>query len=79
MKDTLTYDLPYSKVEKLVDQIENDDIQLDTLTDKVKEANDLIKFCESKLRITKNEVNNVVVSKTKKGMVDLNTLFMVDC
>jgi exodeoxyribonuclease VII small subunit len=59
MKDDLTYSIAYSKLEKLVEQIESDNIQLDTLADKVKQANDLIKFCETKLRTIEKDVEAV--------------------
>jgi exodeoxyribonuclease VII small subunit len=51
-----TYSEAYSKLEKLVEQIESDDIQLDTLADKVKQAKELIVFCEDKLRTIEKEV-----------------------
>jgi exodeoxyribonuclease VII small subunit len=56
MKRELTYTEAYSKLEKLVAEIESDDIQLDTLADKVKQANELIVFCEEKLRTIEKEV-----------------------
>ncbi|MFM9839990.1 MAG: exodeoxyribonuclease VII small subunit [Cyclobacteriaceae bacterium] len=53
-----TYSEAYSKLEKLVEQIESDDIQLDTLAGKVKQANELIVFCEDKLRTIEKEVGD---------------------
>jgi exodeoxyribonuclease VII small subunit len=55
MKSNLTFDKAFSDLTKLVDQIEDDKIQVDTLTEKVKEANVLIKFCENKLRTIESE------------------------
>ena len=57
METDLTYDEAFAGLQKLVRQIENEDIQLDTLADKVKEANELIKFCEAKLRVIETDVN----------------------
>lgn len=51
-----TYSQAYSKLAKLVEEIERDDIQLDTLADKVKQAKELIAFCEDKLRTIEKEV-----------------------
>lgn len=65
MKDDLTYSEAYSKLEKLVDQIENDTIQLDTLAEKIKQANELIKFCETKLRTIEKEVSEATDNKSK--------------
>jgi exodeoxyribonuclease VII small subunit len=50
MKNKLTFDKAFAALEKLVMQIEDENIQLDTLAEKVKEANELIKYCETKLR-----------------------------
>ena len=44
------------ELSKLVEEIEDDHIQLDTLADKVKEARKLIAFCETKLRSIDDEV-----------------------
>ena len=59
MKSNLTFDKAYSELNKLVEQIEDDKIQVDTLTAKVEEANNLIKFCETKLRKIDNDVNRL--------------------
>ncbi|MDZ4757824.1 MAG: exodeoxyribonuclease VII small subunit [Bacteroidota bacterium] len=62
----LTYKKAFSDLEKLVDQIEDDEIQLDTLADKVKQANELIKFCETNLRSIEKDVE-VAMGEGKKG------------
>lgn len=54
----LTFDKAFSELEKLVEQIEDENIQLDTLADKVKEANELIKYCETKLRTIVEDIEN---------------------
>ena len=56
MKRNPTFDKAFSDLTKLVNQIEDDKIQVDTLFEKVKEANDLIKFCETKLRTIDKEI-----------------------
>jgi len=69
MKNDLTYNKAFSELEKLVMQIEDDNIPLDTLADKVKKANDLIKFCETKLRTFEKDIadaTKTVNIKTKK-------------
>lgn len=55
MNQQLTFDTAFSELKKLVNQIEDDEIQLDTLAEKVNEANELIQFCESKLRTIETE------------------------
>ncbi len=53
---TLSYNEAYSKLEKLVHQLEDDSIQLDTLAEKVTQANELIALCENKLRAIEKNV-----------------------
>lgn len=62
MKKELTYNAAYAKLEELVIEIESDTIQLDTLAEKVAQANELIKFCEAKLRIIAKEVDEAINS-----------------
>ncbi len=57
MKTDLTYHEAYSQLEKLVAQIEDDSIQLDTLAEKVKQANELIIMCELKLHKIETDVD----------------------
>ena len=45
-----TFDGAFVALEKLVEQIEDENIQLDELAEKIKQANELIGFCETKLR-----------------------------
>lgn len=59
----LTYNKAYSDLSKLVDQIEDDKIQLDTLADKVKQAKELIDFCETKLRTIDKDVKTALTNK----------------
>jgi exodeoxyribonuclease VII small subunit len=56
MKSNLTFDKAFDELTKLVEQIEDNKIQVDTLAEKVKEANELIKFCEAKLRKIEKEI-----------------------
>ena len=61
----LTYNKAYSELTKLVEQIEDDEIQLDTLAEKVKQAKDLIEYCETRLRSIDEEVKTVLSDKKK--------------
>ena len=44
MKKALTYNKAFEKLEELIEEFEHGDIQLDKLSDKVKQANELIQF-----------------------------------
>ena len=59
----LTYNEAYSELIKLVDQIEDDKIQLDTLAEKVKQAKELIDYCETRLRSIDKDVEAVLTDK----------------
>lgn len=63
MKTTMTYDKAFSALEKLVEQIEDENIQLDELAEKVKEANELIKYCEIKLRTIAEDIEKEGIDK----------------
>jgi exodeoxyribonuclease VII small subunit len=53
----LTFDTAYTELEKIIRLIESENIPLDELAEKVKEAKALIRFCEDKLRGIENELN----------------------
>lgn len=59
MKNKMTFNQAYQELTKLVDEIEDDTIQLDTLAEKIKQATELIKFCEKKLRGIESETNEL--------------------
>ncbi|NTW31243.1 MAG: exodeoxyribonuclease VII small subunit [Bacteroidetes bacterium] len=62
-KMNLTYSKAYTELSKLVEQIEDDKIQLDTLADKVRQAKELIEFCETRLRVIDCNINSVLTEK----------------
>ncbi len=59
----LTYNEAYRELSKLVDEIEDDNIQLDTLASKVKHAKELIDYCETRLRSIDKEVTSALTEK----------------
>ena len=72
MKKELTYSEAFTKLEQLVAELEEGDIPLDKLSEKVKQANELIALCDAKLRGIDKEINEAIKSvsvklKKKKG------------
>ena len=59
MEITLNYNTAFEQLENLVSEIEDKDIQLDTLADKVKRANELVAFCEQKLRGIERDIEHL--------------------
>jgi len=61
METKLTFDKAFSELEKLVEQIEDENIQLDTLAEKVKEAKELVRYCETKLRTISGDIEKEII------------------
>ncbi|HXH20141.1 MAG TPA: exodeoxyribonuclease VII small subunit [Chitinophagales bacterium] len=60
MENKLTYTDAIMELESIVSEIENEDITVDELAEKVKRASLLIKICKDKLTQTEHEVNEVL-------------------
>lgn len=60
MKTEMTYSKAVSKLQKIVEQMESDEIQVDELAEKVRLAKELITFCEQKLRLVEAEVRDAL-------------------
>ena len=71
MKSKQTYNEAYTKLEELVEQLEDGNIPLDKLAEKVKQANEWITVCEDKLRQIGEDINSAAAGsqrdKVKKG------------
>ncbi len=56
----MTYESAYKELQKISAEIESDSVSVDVLAEKVKRAAELIAFCQSRLRDTETEVNNII-------------------
>jgi len=70
MKKELNYSQAFEKLETLLSQLEDGDIQLEDLAVKIKQANEWIDTCETKLRkvdaeikIAVNDANGAAATK----------------
>jgi exodeoxyribonuclease VII small subunit len=59
MKD-LSYEEAYKELKQIASEIENESVSVDVLAARVKRASELITYCQSKLRATEQEVNNII-------------------
>ncbi|MDL2247726.1 exodeoxyribonuclease VII small subunit [Bacteroides sp. OttesenSCG-928-J23] len=58
-----TYSEAFQRLEEIVSQIESDELEIDTLTEKVQEANKLIALCTEKLTKIDQEVKKMLDEK----------------
>lgn len=56
----MTYKEAISEVEEILASIENDELDVDDLSEKVKRVTSLLKFCKEKLFQTQEEVEKVL-------------------
>ncbi len=60
----MTYTAAFEELKEIVDQLENDSISVDELTEKMKRATVLMKICRDKLTKTEEEVNKTIAELT---------------
>ena len=60
MKAPLNYESALKELQQITEEIESDQVSVDTLAAKVKRAAVLAEFCQAKLRDTEIEVNNII-------------------
>ena len=70
-KKKLTYSQAIGELEKIINEIEAESIDVDVLAEKVKRATYLIKFCKSSLRTTEEEVKRVLSDMEEKPETEL--------
>jgi len=54
------YESAYDELQTIIEQIEEGDIGVDDLAEKVKRASDLISFCKKKLKSVEQDVDEVM-------------------
>jgi exodeoxyribonuclease VII small subunit len=60
MKEELNYTNAFQELQLIVNEIEQGEISVDELSEKVKRATTLIKFCKLKLTTTEEDVNAIL-------------------
>jgi exodeoxyribonuclease VII small subunit len=65
MEKNLTYEQAYKELATIAEEIENETISVDVLAEKVKNASQLITFCQNKLKMTEIEVNKIINNMEK--------------
>jgi exodeoxyribonuclease VII small subunit len=60
MEKQVSYSEAIAELELIVTEIEEGEITIDTLSEKVKRAAELIKICKTKLSSTEDDVNKIL-------------------
>ena len=60
MSDKMNYTESFQELQKIVSEIEQGEISVDELSEKVKRAALLIKICKTKLTTTEEDVNKIL-------------------
>lgn len=58
-KKKLTYQSAYEELQAICEQLESEEVDVDQITDLVKRANELVKYCQDRLRGIEKDLNAV--------------------
>lgn len=58
--ENTSYEAAFKELQELISDIENGEISVDQLSEKVKRASVLIQFCKDKLRATELDVEKIL-------------------
>jgi exodeoxyribonuclease VII small subunit len=70
MSDSLAYTAAFEELQLIVREIEEGQISVDELSEKVKRAAFLIKVCKSKLSSTEEDVNKILRELDNGSVID---------
>lgn len=60
MKKNFKYEEAVEQLEQIVRKMENDELDIDSLTDELRKAQELIKLCKAKLTSTDAEIKKML-------------------
>lgn len=59
-KKNIKYQEAVKEIEQILQNLEEEDLDVDQMADKVKRATELIQLCKNKLKNTEEEVNKIL-------------------
>jgi exodeoxyribonuclease VII small subunit len=68
MKEPENYNTAYEELKKITEEIERESVSVDVLSEKVKRASYLIEYCQNKLRVTEQEVFNIIKQMESRNL-----------
>ncbi len=66
MGDKKNYTDAFNELNEIVNELEEGEISVDELSEKVKRASELIEFCQQKLASTEEDVNSILKDLEKE-------------
>lgn len=63
MKEEQKYEEAFAELQQIVRQMENDELDIDQLSEKLKRAQQLIKHCRNKLTKTDEEIRKILAAE----------------
>ncbi len=52
-----SYDKAYKELQKILEELQNESISIDKLSDKIKKAKELVAFCKNRLREVEEDLH----------------------
>ena len=63
VKKKETYSQAMARLESIVRQVDSNELEIDELVEKIKEANEIIAFCSEKLKKADTEIEKLLADK----------------
>ncbi len=63
MKQEQKYEAAFAELQTIVHKMENDELDIDEMSEQLKRAQELIKFCKDKLTKTDEEIKKILAEK----------------
>ena len=63
MKEELKYEQAFAELQTIVRRMENDEMDIDQMSEQLKRAQELIKFCKDKLTKTDEEIKKILAAE----------------
>lgn len=63
MNKELKYETAFAELQSIVRKMENDELDIDQMTEQLKRAQELIQFCKDKLTKTDEEIKKILAEK----------------
>lgn len=60
MKEETKYEAAYAELQTIVRRMENNELDIDQMSEQLKRAQQLIKLCKDKLTKTDEEINKII-------------------